>query len=305
MARTGSTLIGALSNGQFVVMPFGASPHIGTYNRGGAFLQLYDRRGNGPGELPGPLRLLAIGPGDTIGVVAGRRIVQFAPNLANAKSRTLDFAINEFLPLGGGMLVISSPIQGEKGLTHAIHIVDAGGEIAQSADTIAAGMKVGLLEGNRVLGAARDGGFWTIRVNSSRVERYTFEGKLVRSFTITRRWFTPWDQNPGLSFQVKPVPKNSGIQELPGGRLVVTTLVADANWKPQAVSVVRPGFIPDGIVDTIIDIVDPIRGIVLATSRFDQSIRLASGVPGYAYSAKEVPSGDIVIPVWRIDLAKN
>jgi len=299
VARNLGSYVVALKSGGFVVAPWGVAPHLGHYSRTGRFLGIFDRQGRGPGELEESVRAMTVDPAGEVNVLNGaRRILHWKPGSAKATSRNLPMTIDEFLPLANGLTVVNAGTRDGASVA-VIHVIDRKGRILRSSDRLPSAARQNIWR--RALAPAADGGFWTLPVNDSRLSRYSEDGRLLKTVQLHRPWFKSWQTTPGPSTQFRPVPRNTGIQELPDGRLVITTLVADSKWEPKPAAL-SPGLNATRIVDTIVDVFEPVSGRIVASARFDESLRLASGVPGFIYAARTDNTGDVKILIWQLGL---
>ena len=156
-------------------------------------------------------------------------------------------------------------------------------------------------------GAAEGTSHWKQYV----IELWDADGNTLTILERRVPWFTPLTgPEPAPQFESDPPfhPYMLDLSEDEGGRIWVLVRVPDANWR----SGIRRGDTPDGpgglimvdpdkVYGTIIEVINPTDGIVLASQRLDNNLHGFSDnthVHGYRENAQGVPT----IGVLRMDL---
>jgi hypothetical protein len=124
-------------------------------------------------------------------------------------------------------------------------------------------------------------------------------------------WFEPWVAPDGPIGSAAPLPRLTSIACDELGRIWVSVLVPDANWRnslrPSKGENGEPRWtVGDGnrYFDTVIELIDPARGAVLASQRFDRTFP-AFFSPGFLWSVSEAPSGEHIFEIWRVRMTDH
>jgi hypothetical protein len=163
----------------------------------------------------------------------------------------------------------------------------------------------------RSLSRARNGGFWAAHLAEYQIDYWNPRGKRSRILTGTRDWFPGWPDffEPVVTVWL-PTPNLIAVHQDPAGLLWTVSRIADAHWKPlkkltrrqlvEERSSVLPPWPPtyDPYVDTIIEVIDPETGRLLASRRFDIDLRNQAPAD-ILYSRRVDENGESYIDVWR------
>lgn len=127
-----------------------------------------------------------------------------------------------------------------------------------------------------VLATASDGGLWAADVVQYRIERWDRNGRLLLSLDGQRSWFEPQGRLPFVSRTQPPPPNIVSIVEDAGGLVWLLTAVPDARWREalgEEVQGTRESYVSIAdwarFTDSIIEVIDPTAGQVVASLRFD------------------------------------
>jgi hypothetical protein len=129
-----------------------------------------------------------------------------------------------------------------------------------------------------VITSARGGGVWAARAAYSYdITRYDASGREVARLTPVRDWFAAWEpiSDPALrDFRRSPLrPRVTAMQELENGNLQMLIITADANFVPLEGQSSGESQIDAEqfrrYVDTVIEIIDPSTGEIVASRRLD------------------------------------
>ena len=175
------------SKGRIAIVAFNELPRV--YAADGKFLTELGRRGGGPGEFVQPA-LLRFGANDTLHVAdAGGRLANFGPDLRYSRSTVLTGMPHDFLPLGGGELLLSAEISAGGRPGFSLHVQDDAGRIVRSvirSERQPAGppaRPVGLSPAARA-------GFWTYAQGEFRFSLWSHGGSMLRTIPrATPAWF--------------------------------------------------------------------------------------------------------------------
>ena len=162
---------------------------------------------------------------------------------------------------------------------------------------------------------SRRDGFWAVPLwGEYRIEHWTTSG--VRDAYLVRRpaWHLVLEPGVGRAPNPQemetPPSSNVGVSETESGLLWVVTRVADSNRKRAVMDTLRNfegkyviARDLDQMWDSVIELIDPIRGVVVAAQRFDQFFFLV--LPsGKVVSAKETDAG-IQVRVFSLRLSRG
>jgi hypothetical protein len=140
-------------------------------------------------------------------------------------------------------------------------------------------------------------------MNRYQIELWDTAGTLHRVITRNVPWFPEWRGLPGFDpSRQKWPPLLQGVDQLPDGLVAVMLFVPDANWAPAPPG---RGMMDQNEInryfDTMIEIIDPRAGTVLAAQRFPNIVVPASR-SGYVGTFSESPEGYITWTVSRVSV---
>lgn len=299
VGRSMQSLLGRLSSGRYVLAPMFGAPQIALYGGDGRFISMYDRTGQGPGELNTFARRLGMIAGDSIRVWTRGLLLTFDAQLRPVRTVRWDSPAGHVAVLPDGTMLGNYTMRTPDGVS-VTHVISYGGHVAsmetQQASDPAASLR-------RLYAAGPDGTFWSARVNEPRVDHYTLDGRHLHTLTPPLDWFTSRttrsDRGPFLE---RPQHFNAGLRQLDAAHLVLLTRVPDANWQPKAEEVITTDSELDSTFDTVLTVVNRGTGQVVSAARSDRALVFVEGTRDLVYAPEMVESGDIVLRVWRITL---
>jgi len=285
----------------------------------GRYLRVLGRQGAGPGEFRMPM---VVGvQGDTAWVVdpmnariTGMAVATDSVVVAGTLSNPALVLplVSAVLLEGGSLLVNPQPRAADRPGSPLRLLRRDGSALAFGADAPPFDPRLPRLA-MRVIAPARDGGAWVAPVTRYEVERYDQHGKLLERWRRNVPWFAAHQGEESMSDTRPPQPSVAAIAEDAQGRLWVFSRVADPRhrqaFRPRTPD--QPAHIvnyerPDLYTDTIIEVFDIRRGVVIATTRIDeawtpvpgrhgQSILLSKGVDAaYGGWQIEVRRADLI-----------
>lgn len=162
----------------------------------------------------------------------------------------------------------------------------------------------------RRVAVAADGNIWAARDTHYRIDKWSPDGNRIMRIERDAPWFRPWEESPGVAYEVRPLPEIVGVRDWGDGLLMVVVRLADANWRPmRPTREVVPGHesvtaAQEGeLYDTMIEVLDTRSGTVMARTRVDAR---ATGLVGrnafYAY-AEHSELGEAKFIVWSVTLS--
>jgi hypothetical protein len=286
-----------------------AQYQIVQHDPAGAVVRRIGRKGMGPGEFQA-ISDLRFTDGDTLHVfdqMQLRRIV-LAPDGTLVRTNPVPGSPIFGIPLGQERVVIASNIRTREAAGFPLHVVDTEGHITESF-----GSELPLLRPDlpylllRTLSPVNDSVFWVGHVNRYRLERFGPSGLEV---VIQSRpsWFAPYDRTRPVSPESPPESYLSAHREDESGRLWIIVQVPGRTWRdalePYTTESGMAGFRvrnPAGYRDSMIQVVDPTTGDLLATARYPHV--LGGFVdPGHVLSFDTDDLGRSYIRVYRVRL---
>ena len=287
-------------DGHFVLATQENRGEILVYDPEGSLVQSFGSAGAGPGEFrtPGRVRL---GPDGSSYILdtANRRITQVSREAVVLGSYGVGaLAVLDFLPLGSGNFVASSFGQDGGVFVARTDIIDSRGAIRQSLDALP--VESWLVDFYRGPVAMDDQGrVWSTRAGQYGFDRWPMgEGRTGRvRLEGDPRWFDVGPPGPGTPV-TGPVPSVVAGLSVTGGFLRVVTWIGDRDRAADPSMIVGPsGLDVRSILDTVIEVIDPASGEVVAHTVHEGvlqftgdggllfEVRDAGGVPGVVLSS--------------------
>jgi len=257
----------------------------------GRLIRVLGRRGNGPGEYQGA-SALAAAVGDTLYVAdrPGRRLTVLDPEWRFVRRAPLPGAVTAMASTVDGALVVNARLADRERFGQPYHIVDRLGNHVRS---FGHDRTQPLLPDEgwrmlRVLTPDRESGFWGAAVYGEfRIEHWSADGRLRSSFIRKTEWLPNLrGPVPVISPTSPPGPSIRGITQDSAGRIWILALVADTSWhrglsrgRQEAEAGVSYDIDNlDRTFDSIIEVIDPRRRVVLVSTRIDEAYGYA--LPG-------------------------
>lgn len=274
-----------------VPQPGGVAALPLVYADDGRFLGALGTTGDSAGGFREPL-FPRIGPGDSLWLFDNaQRALVFGPD--RKWVRTVQMRIGPWdaaVGADGRMLIASSsserpfPLQ----LLSATGVVErefVGDSVSQS------------IHSPRRVIRAPDGSWWTMPIQFRyRLEHWDTAGVLLGVIERSPAWFLPYRQSLATSRAQAPSPMLMDAWFDAAGRLWVLGKAADPQWaagltasgddssRSEAIGD------PDKVYDTILEVLDPASGALLAQTRFDVSYPFAVE-PGVVMRVRTTPNG--------------
>lgn len=288
------------------------------FDSAGRFTRSLGRRGQGPGEFTSANRV-RVGPDGSVHVFeTNRRVTVYDPELRLRRTTTLPVAATIALPLAGGRMVVSSasPAVAPRRRGAAAPLIPQAAGPVRIINTDGTTIRLlGRAVGDTALRCPRctsrevsnstdAGAVWVGHYNRYQIEKWDTSGRHVLTLRRRADWFIPWgvDSTRPISSQE---PQLAAIEEDSQGRIWLFFAVPDPTRRVDGRLGGRGGMAAlvarvQGTLDTIVEVIDPVRGRLIATRRFADPLISAGGL--YAYSVREVPSGYVFMEVWRLHI---
>lgn len=275
-------------SGAYFVAPVRSGSAVLKYDdTTGQLVKLFADTGAGPRELYGPtIRLLVAG--DTAFVVTPGRILALSEGLVPTRDViTLDLgAVTDIVPLGDGRFVASQAVLVSRGTLGATHLLAPSGDVERTVERLDAAN--GDRSARRRFALSRRGGFWSMTVFDSRLERRALSGDLIETIHVNRPWFEPFTGPLDSPYQVPWPGRTISVAELDEDRVLLVSLRADAEWEGRAVDPAgRPNASMADVLDWVIEIVSSRSGEVLASRVFDDRVGIVEGGEGQVFQLDE------------------
>ncbi len=258
------------------------STSIKVFDRYGKYLRTAGRKGSGPGEFEGISKVVPL---------AKDTILAFDQVLARAVCLDGDFNVLRTikLPLDPELQVlvdsdwihVALPLATPESAGQPIHVLDRDGHFQRSI-----GSGTGVFRpdipwlNRRVIALADSGRIWSAHMNQYRIDLLdSGTGALIRAYTRNASWFPPRlaPVKPGKTESAEPQPLIVNSSQDRVGNLWVMLWIADPTWRRALSPDTPPGDHPtvrdfDTYYDTVLDILDPKSGQLIASQRVDQAL---------------------------------
>lgn len=253
------------------------------FTSSGKFVRRIGRKGNGPGEYLAASTLIR-GPRDSITIIDVLNSRATVISSVGTFSRSYRLPIRTVLaaPLSNGQLVLSGGGLSGEARRRPFHAIDAKGALIRSFGPIAAteagfGSSVG-----RRVAPSRNGAFWSAPGDKYRLERWNAIDSRVQVLTRQVEWFQKVPSESSGDRGIIPTPTIIALYEDKAGLLWVLIRVASRTWRDalgppiteRGIGVWYPKRREDRLFDTVIEVIDPTRAVVLASRRVAGSTSL-------------------------------
>jgi hypothetical protein len=277
-----------------LIQAFGEVPSLPLiYSKDGTYLGTLGTQGDGPEQFH-RARFTRSGPGDSLWIFDDLpRVLVYSPDRHYVRTIDLPMTPWDALVLPDGSLLLSSVNAGQP---LPFLLVDAHGLLVRTIgiDDSASNS----IQSPRQLVRGRDGTFWTMPSSYGwRLEHWDTAGHPLGVIERMPAWYPRYGTYAAGSRQQAPSPTLIGAWFDGAGRLWVMGRAADPHWArglgPAVADRDGPGATvinPDKAYDTVIEVLDPITGTLLADTRFDMAYVLG-GEPGMVMRVTRNPDG--------------
>ena len=301
-----------MSDGRILLNTMAGEPSIAVFDSTGAFVRRIGRRGGGPGEFITIGRFRVTGK-DTLRIfdISASRMTVLTSSFAPVETRQVDVTRTGDLEILADGRIVTAQIAGS-GLP--LHVIGKDGKMERSFG--AENPKYRREDAHllwRSIAPAGNDRVWAAPVTKYVLELWTFSGQKIRELERNVSWFKPQKQS-GLNRDKPNAPPNPSLVDLrmdSAGKLWVIVHVADEKWT-SGLGTVRGMYNQQvrGIADTnnywdsIIEVIDPVTGTLVASQRFDQALKWISE-SAYASTYRQSPEGVPFVDVFRVSLVTN
>lgn len=305
-----TTIIARNRRGQFLLTHVNEPAGLFLFGADGRPLRRIGRRGQGPGEFVS-IRALEISAGDTIHVFDGQlqRVSILDPELNFVRTVPLPGPVNLAVVLPGGGYVQNGTMLSPDQVGLPLHLLDRAGRRLRSfgsADGAFDGMAS--WAGWRALGLSPRGSVWTLPFTSYQLEEWGLDGGLKRGFRRDPGWFEPYRIAGRLTPQNPPRPRSDAVWEDARGLVWTVIEVVDPDWRRhlQPIPSVPGAWQPTDlhrVFDTVIEVIDPGTGRLVASQRF-RDLVLGTSEPGLLVRYREDAAGEPALDLYRVELER-
>ena len=285
-------------------------PTITVFDGSGRFLRRIGRRGQGPGEFPSVPKIL-FGLGDTLYTLtySTRRMTVFSPEYEVVRTETLSSSFTTGVRLPDGRFLLSGDPRSAATIGYPLHLIDnSGAHVRSFGSTTGAQDLFGSRGMIRRFATPLGPHIWTARLDEYVLEQWDMDGRKLAHLTRQAPWFPPKERRPpnATNGTHRAPLEMRAIAEDKAGLLWTLSLVPDREWRPRTLPPM-PGapnatYTPDSLRhklhDSVLEVVDPARGVVLATRTLDTSF-MAFIAPDLLVSYTEDAGGNPRYVVWR------
>ena len=282
------------------------------FSSDGVFQEAIGRRGEGPGEYDLPM--LMGGSADDLTILDPSTARLTTIRGGEVATTSLPFMALTWAVLSDGRYVYNGLSSWREGVGHPLHVYDVASRRITSSfgdDGVRVDRSRRSPAGDlRRVAAAADGNIWAARDNRYRIDKWSPDGDRIARIERDAPWFRPWEEWPGVDYEVRPLPVIAGVRDWGDGLLMVIVRLADADWRPiPPTQEVLPGHesIPlsreEELYDTVIELLDTRSGTVLTRTRVDENVVGLVGQDGFCTYAEHSDLGEPKYVVWSVTLS--
>ncbi len=305
--------IAAASRGRFVVAvsPERPRPPL-VFSADGSYEGELGRVGSGPGEYRSP-RLVTRAPGDTLLVFdeALGRLTVLSPSLRPVRSSPAPHDVWSAAADSTGSLLVNANVRDRARIGVPLHLFSRDGSYRRSfGDEHVPVLPSSLSRTLRWVAPSEPGRFWSLRESYRyRLEEWDTAGSLRQVLDRDPSWFLPYTERRTSTPTRPPSPYTTGLWRDSSGLLWVAVAVPSRTWAAglgPARLAERQSWFPERdphrVWDTVIDVIDPQAGRLVATMRLPGRYDLVAG-PGLLGRVIEDPvDGWFLVQVFRVTL---
>ena len=282
------------------------------FSSDGVFQEAIGRSGEGPGEYDLPMPMGGSAHDLTILDPSFARLTTIRDG--EVATTSLPFMALTWAVLSDGRYVYNGLSSWREGVGHPLHVYDVASRRITSSfgdDGVSVDRRRRNPAGHlRRVAAAADGNVWAARETRYRIDKWSLAGDHIARIERDALWFRPWEEWPGVDYEVRPLPSIVGVRDWGDGLLMVVVRLADADWRPiPPTEEVLPGHesIPlsreEELYDTVIEVQDTRSGTVLARTRVDENVVGLVGQDGFCTYAEHSDLGEPKYVVWSVALS--
>lgn len=297
------------SRGRFVVLSSYAT-QLKVFDANGKFVRTVGRKGAGPGEFE-DVAAIQILAGDTLFAFewGTSRWSQFSPDFDFLRSGPLPFQPQSGpIVLSTGDFVLNATRRTPDEIGQPLHLISRDGRLVRSFGSPSGVYRPDVPSlMSRATSPSTGALLWSAYRRKYQIDLIdASEGSIVKSLVREADWF-PDGMKPeprSAASDPTPEPRIMSVQE-EAGLLWVLIGVADDDWRAQ-VRPPTPGehyqiIDAQGYRDTVIEVIDPSRAVVMASVRIPQDVGQFIG-PGMIGTVIEDEEGYPFLHTWSVRL---
>lgn len=304
-------IIGRSDDGEYYVSSLVQRGRLLRFSADGVYQDALGRTGEGPGEYIWPV-LLRRSP-DTLSILDYR--ANRLTTIRNGEIATwrLPFIVDTWAVLPDGRHVYNGLSYTPDLVGLPLHVYD---EESRRITTSFGheGVRVDRSPRSRRalrrrVAVAADGNIWAARSNRYRIDKWSPDGDHIMRIERDAPWFRPWEEWPGVDYEVRPLPAIVGVRDWGGGLLMVIVRVADREWRPMhPARIVQDHEVTSAaqeeeLYDTVIEVLDIRSGTVLGRTRVAERVVGLVGRDGFYSYAEHSELGEPKYVVWSVSLS--
>ena len=280
------------------------------FSADGVFQDAIGRTGEGPGEYTWPVLLRR--SADTLSILDIRADRLTTIRGGEVATWRLPFMVDTWAVLPDGRHVYNGLSFAPDLIGYPLHVYDeASRRITQSFGN--EGVRVDRSPRSqtalrRRVAVAADGNIWAARNNRYRIDKWSPDGDHITRIERDAPWFRPWEEWPGVYYEVRPFPAIVGVRDWGDDLLMVVVRVADDDWRPMRPRIVQgheviPAAQEEELYDTVIEVLDTRSGTVLGRTRVDARVVNVVGRNAFSSYAEHSELGEPKFVVWSVALS--
>ncbi len=277
----------------------------------GVFQDAIGRTGDGPGEYVWPVLLQGSAERLTILDIVSYRLTTI--RRGDVATWQLPLMVDTWAVLSDGRHVYSAASFEPDLIGYPIHVYD---QVGRAIVRSMGDERVRVDRSPRSRGALRrrvataaDGNIWAAYENRYRIDKWSPDGARILRIERDAPWFPPWEEWPGVDYEVRPPPAIVGVRDWGDDLLMVVLRVADANWRPMPPArivqdhEVTSAAQEEELYDTVIEVLDTRSGTVLARTRVAARVAHLVGREGFYSYAEHSELGESKCVIWSVALS--
>jgi hypothetical protein len=272
-----------------------SDPVVLVFNQGGQQIGKLGGMGQGPGEFLRVRRIWSRTDGGLYVFEPGR-LSLFSPAFEFERVIPLRSVPDGFLPLPDGRFIVADNLETPESVGLPLHIFDDRGRRIRSfgADSSIYRSDEKVAFSRTLAGSSTPNTLWVAHTNQYKVEKWNIASE-SRVLTLERRprWFQPSTSTVGPSTRL------TGVREDGSGNLWTLISVPTDEHEVK----IADGALINDHLDTIVEILDPKAGDLLATTRSD--VLFARWAGDFTFSVREGADLSILVDVWRATIHRR
>lgn len=276
---------------------------IQVYDAAGRYTRSIGRGGRGPGEFlmirhlrgDGRCALHVLDPRNARWTVMG-------PDGRVLREATLGLNPRSIAMLEDGNLIAAGQFRTRDRVGYLFHVIDTAGQVVHSFDEHP--YRLDASSPQRAVAPASSHTFWAAHATEYRLDEWRTNGERVRSIVRDASWFRPHLSARTYTSPVPQQPRIDWIHRDREGLLWVFVRVQDARFRETQTGEFGFDGRLDRFYDTVVEVLDPGAGRVIASNRFDHYFT-GFAAPDELVSYRVTDDNIPLIEVWQVTIRKD